>query len=75
MPYREAGTAEELAHTFSRITVSSRGMPQEIISDRDKLFAPDSWKSLMRQLGAGYKVATTGHAQTDGQTERVNQIV
>jgi hypothetical protein len=75
IPYKEASTAEELAYTFLRIIVSNHGMPQEIISDRDKLFTSNFWKSLMKQLGAKHKLSTAAHPQTDGQTERINQIV
>ena len=38
IPYKEASTAEDLAYTFLRTIVSNHGMPDEIISDRDKLF-------------------------------------
>ena len=75
IPYKEASTAEELAYTFLRIIVSNHGMPQEIISDRDKLFTSNFWKPLMKQLGTKHKLSTAAHPQTDGQTERINQIV
>ena len=75
IPYKEASTAEDLAYTFLRTIVSNHGMPEEIISDRDKLFTSNFWKSLMSQLGTNHKLSTAYHPQTDGQTERLNQTL
>jgi hypothetical protein len=38
VPYLEASDAEALAYTFLRVIVANHGMPEEIISNRDKLF-------------------------------------
>lgn len=75
IPYKEASTAEELAYIFLRNILSNHGMPEEIISDRDKLFISKFWRSLTAQLGSKQKMSTSYHPQTDGQTERINQIV
>lgn len=75
MPYKESSTAEDLAYSFLRTVVSQHGIPEEIISDRDKLFTSKFWKSLMAQLGANHKLSTAFHPQTDGQTERLNQTL
>lgn len=75
IPYKEASTAEELAYVFLQRILSNHGMPKEIISDRDKLFTSKFWTSLTRQLGSKQKMSTSYHPQTDGQTERINQIV
>jgi hypothetical protein len=37
-PYKEASTAEDFVYTFVKTIVAMHGMPEEIISDRDKLF-------------------------------------
>jgi len=73
VPYKESSDAKELAYAFMKIVVSQHGLPDEIISDRDKLFTSNFWKSLMAQLGANHKLSTAFHPQTDGQTERLNQ--
>jgi hypothetical protein len=75
IPYMEASTAEDLAYTFLKIIFSNHGLPEEIISDRDKLFTSKFWKSLIAQLGANHKLSTAYHPQTDGQTERLNQTM
>ena len=51
------------------------GMPKEIVSDRDMKFTSNFWKSLMAGLETKLLFSTTYHPQTDGQTERVNQIL
>ncbi|KAH8193607.1 hypothetical protein TruAng_012226 [Truncatella angustata] len=72
IPYKEASNAEELAYAILRVVISQHGLPDEFISDRDKLFTSKFWKSLMTQLGVKHKLSTAYHPQTDGQTERAN---
>jgi RNase H-like domain found in reverse transcriptase/Reverse transcriptase (RNA-dependent DNA polymerase)/Integrase zinc binding domain/Chromo (CHRromatin Organisation MOdifier) domain/Aspartyl protease len=75
IPYKEASDATDLAYTFLRRVVADHGMPEEITSDRDKLFTSKFWKSLVNQLGTRQKMSTAFHPQTDGQTERLNQTL
>jgi hypothetical protein len=75
VPYQEKSTAEDLAYIFAKEVVANHGRPQRIISDRDKLFTSKFWKSLMDLLGVHHKLSTAYHAQTDGQTERLNQVL
>jgi hypothetical protein len=49
--YKEGSTVEELAYIFNRNVIVNYGILEEIISDRDKLFTSNFWKSLMDQLG------------------------
>jgi hypothetical protein len=75
VPYLESSTAEDLAYSFIKTIFAQHGMPDEIISDRDKLFTSQFWQSLMDQLGTKHKLSTAYHPQTDGQTERTNQTI
>lgn len=75
VPYKEATNAEDLAYTFLKIVVANHGTPEEIISDRDKLFTSKFWSTLMALLGTKLKMSTSFHPQTDGQTERLNQTL
>jgi hypothetical protein len=45
--YKEGSTIEELAYTFNRNIIINYGIPKEIISDRNKLFISNFWKSLI----------------------------
>ena len=75
IPYLESSTAEELAFAFLREIVAKHGMPEEIISDRDKLFTSKFWTALTAYLGVKRKLSTAFHPQTNGGTERMNQTV
>ena len=75
IPYRETWTAQDLAHVFVRNIVASHGTPEQLISDRDKLFTSNFWTALMQELGVRHKLSTAYHPQTDGQTERLNQTL
>jgi hypothetical protein len=75
IPFREDSTAEDFAYVFQRTILSNHQMPREIISDRDKLFTSKFWQTLTAQLGTNHKLSTSYHPQTDGQTERINQVL
>ena len=75
IPYKEASNAKELAYTITRVVFAQHGIPEIIITDRDKLFNSQFWQSLMDLLGIKHKMSTSYHPETDGQTERTNQTV
>jgi hypothetical protein len=75
IPYRETWTAVDLAHVFLRNVVANHGLPEQLISDRDKLFTSNFWTALMQHLSVKHKMSTAYHPQTDGQTERLNQTL
>src|SRR3954467_3121377 len=51
------------------------GVPKTIISDRGTQFVSRFWYHLQQALGTQLAFSTTYHPQTDGQTERVNQVL
>ena len=75
LPYIEESGAGELAYWFQKNIVSQHGLPDEVTSDRDGRLTSKFWESLMDQLGVKQKLSTAFHPQTDGQTERINQIL
>jgi transposase InsO family protein len=75
IPFRHGYTAEQLAHVFKDRIIRYHGIPESIISDRDKLFTSNYWTTLLAALGTKKKLSTAYHPQTDGQTERVNQTM
>jgi hypothetical protein len=59
---------------MSRI-VCLHGVPKKIVSDRGTQFTSKLWERLHETLDTQLCFSSTYHSQTDGQTERVNQIL
>jgi hypothetical protein len=66
---------EQLAKLYIREIVRLHGVPTDIVSDRDSRFVSRFWSELQRAYGTQLKYSTAFHPETDGQTERVNQIL
>ena len=66
---------EQLAQLYIQEIVRLHGVPVSIVSDRDSRFMSNFWKAVQSELGTQLNFSTAYHPQTDGQTERVNQIL
>ncbi|GJP39060.1 hypothetical protein CLOM_g23451 [Closterium sp. NIES-68] len=75
IPTHTTARTEETAQLFVRHIISQHGIPTTLISDRDPKFTSKFWKELMSLLGTKLAMSSAYHPQTDGQTERLNQIV
>ena len=71
----EKSPAKDLAMTFAREVWRLHGLPSDIVSDRGSVFISGFWKELMEHLGVDLNLSTAFHPQTDGQTERINQVL
>jgi len=67
--------AKELALIFVRELWRLHGLPKRVVSDRDTAFMSSFWSEVMRLLEVELDKLSAYHPQTDGQTERVNQIL
>jgi hypothetical protein len=59
---------------MSRI-VCLHGVPKKIVSDRGTQFTYHFWQQLHEALGTHLNFSSAYHPQTDGQTDRTNQIL
>jgi hypothetical protein len=75
LPSRKDWTAEELAEVFLAEVVCRFGTPAGIVSDRGPVFTSKFWSALCYHLKIRRKLSTAFHPQTDGQTERQNQVL
>jgi hypothetical protein len=67
--------APTLARLYLKHVFAKHGVPHDIVSDRGKLFVSKFWSSLCKLLGIKSNLSTAYHPETDGQTERTNQIL
>ena len=51
------------------------GILEIIITDRDAIFISKYWQTILSFLGTKLKINTAYYLKTDGQIERINQIV
>ncbi|KAG8498807.1 hypothetical protein CXB51_005706 [Gossypium anomalum] len=75
IPVRTDYSLNKLAELYIREIVRLHGIPLSIISDRDPRFTSRFWQKLQDALGTKLNFSTAFHPQTDGQSERVIQIL
>ena len=75
IPVKTTYTSAKLAKIYMTRIVCLHGVLRTIVSDRGTQFTSKFWHQLHQTLGTRLEFSTTFHPQTDGQTERVNQIL
>ena len=75
IPCYTSDKAIDLARHFIQHVFSKHGVPFSITSDRGKLFVSEVWTEICKMLDIKSALSTAYHPETDGQTERVNQIL
>jgi hypothetical protein len=68
-------SVQDYAELYIDQIVRLHGIPKTIVSDRGTQFVARFWEQLHESLGTKLIHSSSYHPQTNGQTERVNQIV
>ena len=75
IPVKSTYKAVNIADIFLKEIFRLHGIPKAIISNREVKFRGKFWRYLFSRLETQLNFSTAYHAQTEGKTERVNQIV
>ena len=65
----------DIAKIFMKEIFRLHGFPKAIVSNRDPKFTSNFWKGMFADLGTNLNFSIAYHPQTDGKTERVNQVL
>jgi hypothetical protein len=71
LTHKTANIVDVYMKKISRLHV----IPKTIVSDRDPKFTSNFRKGLFNGFGTNLNFSTTYHPESDGQTERVNQVI
>ncbi|KAJ1599193.1 hypothetical protein NDA14_003925 [Ustilago hordei] len=74
-PTHKTVTAKQTAVLLYGHMVRLFRYPDHMVSDRGRQFISGAWKAFAEQMGVKHSLSTAYHPQTDGQTERVNQVI
>ena len=69
--YKDANIADIFLKQIFRL----HGILKIIILDRDPKFTSNFWRSFFKGLNTRLNFSSSFHPQTDGKTERVNQVL
>jgi transposase InsO family protein len=75
IPVKTMYKGAKLAELYIARIVCLYGVPKKIVSDRGTQFMSRFWEKLHEAVDTRLNFSLAYHPQTDGQTERVNQIL
>jgi transposase InsO family protein len=75
IPVNTKYRAKKYAEIYIARVLCLHGVSKTILSDRGSQFVARFWEQLHASLGTHLIHSSAYHPQTDGQTERVNQIL
>ena len=75
IPMKGTATAIDVAHKLYKHVFMERGLPLQIISDRDTKFVSKIWKNLFEIFGTTLTFSYSYHQRFDGQTEVMNRVI
>jgi hypothetical protein len=75
IPVRTNYMGAKLAELYMARIVCLHGVPKKTVSGRGFQFTSQFWQKLHECLDTKLNCSSTYHPQTDGQTERTNQVL
>jgi len=75
LPIKMTDSVDKLAKIYINEVVQLHEIPVSIISDRDPRFSSRLWSIIQHVLGKRLDINTAFHLQTDGQSEKVIQVL
>ncbi|RVW96877.1 Transposon Ty3-I Gag-Pol polyprotein [Vitis vinifera] len=75
LPMKVNFSMDHLVFLYVKEIMRIHGVPISIASDRDPRFTSRFWHSLQKALGIKLSFSIAFHPQTDGQSERVIQVL
>jgi transposase InsO family protein len=75
VPLAHPYNVSTVVQAFTETVFKLHGMPQSIVTDRDRIFTSKFWQQMFQKLKVDLRMSTAYHPQLDGQTERVNQCL
>ena len=74
-PLPPHATAIDVAQNHLDTVLKLHGLSRELVSDRDTKFTSQIWRDVMKLCGTTLSMSTAYHPESDGQTERMNQVI
>jgi hypothetical protein len=75
IPVKTTYTGARLAKLYISQIVCLHGVPKKIALDRGTQFMSQFWQKLHESMDTKLNFSSSYHPQTDGQTERTNQVL
>jgi transposase InsO family protein len=75
IPVKTTYSGAKLAELYMSRIVCLHGVPKKIVSDRGSMFTSKFWEKLHVSMDTKLNFSSAYHPQTDGKTERTNQIL
>jgi transposase InsO family protein len=75
IPIKTTYSGAKIVELYMSKIMCLLGVPKKIVSDRGSQFASKFWEKLHESMDTKLNFISACHPQTDGQTERTNQIL
>jgi transposase InsO family protein len=75
IPVKTTYSNARLAELYMSRIICQHGVSKKIVSDRGSQFTSEFWEKLHESMDTKLNFSSAYHPQTNGQTERTNQIL